>query len=322
MSEFHVEVVRVGQVEKHPNADTLGITKVYDYPVIVRLGEFQPGDLAVYIPVDAMLPTSDPRFSFLGSRPMERVKAKRLRGIFSMGLLTPAPAGCVVGQDVAALLGVQKWEPGENTGPGVEIPGPPGAPRYTDIEGLRKHGRVIEPGEPVVVTEKIHGANARYMHDGEQFWVGSHTKWKDPSGDCIWAKAAQAEGLADKLAKIPGIMLFGEVFGQVQDLKYGHDKGGCSLRFFDAFDTRKMAYLDWAEVVQICDRLDLRTVPVLYLGPWDLTRAEEWAEGKSTLANHVREGFVVKPLVERYDHRVGRVILKRHGEGYLTRKGG
>lgn len=29
MSEFHVEVVRVGKVEKHPNADSLSITKVY-----------------------------------------------------------------------------------------------------------------------------------------------------------------------------------------------------------------------------------------------------------------------------------------------------
>lgn len=38
MSEFKVEVVKVGPVEKHPNADSLGITKVYDYPVIVKKG--------------------------------------------------------------------------------------------------------------------------------------------------------------------------------------------------------------------------------------------------------------------------------------------
>lgn len=38
------------------------------------------------------------------------------------------------------------------------------------------------------------------------------------------------------------------------------------------------------------------------------------------LAVYVREGFVVKPLRERYHPRLGRVILKRHGEGYLLRK--
>ncbi len=36
---------------------------------------------------------------------------------------------------------------------------------------------------------------------------------------------------------------------------------------------------------------------------------------------HVREGVVVKPLVERWDQEVGRVFLKQPGEGYLLRKG-
>lgn len=37
MSEFHVEVVRVGPVTKHPNADTLSITNIHGgYPVIMR----------------------------------------------------------------------------------------------------------------------------------------------------------------------------------------------------------------------------------------------------------------------------------------------
>lgn len=38
-------------------------------------------------------------------------------------------------------------------------------------------------------------------------------------------------------------------------------------------------------------------------------------------ADHVREGFVVKPIRERQDPRLGRVFLKMAGEGYLLRKG-
>jgi len=34
----------------------------------------------------------------------------------------------------------------------------------------------------------------------------------------------------------------------------------------------------------------------------------------------VREGWVGRPVKERYDHRVGRVILKMVGEGYLMSK--
>jgi hypothetical protein len=36
--------------------------------------------------------------------------------------------------------------------------------------------------------------------------------------------------------------------------------------------------------------------------------------------DHVREGFVVRPVRERYDPAVGRVILKLHGEGFHTRR--
>lgn len=30
--------------------------------------------------------------------------------------------------------------------------------------------------------------------------------------------------------------------------------------------------------------------------------------------------MVVRPVKERWDDRIGRVVLKIHGEGYLTRK--
>jgi hypothetical protein len=66
--------------------------------------------------------------------------------------------------------------------------------------------------------------------------------------------------------------------------------------------------------------LELPAVPTLFVGPWDPERAREMAEGTSTLDNkHVREGIVVKPWAERWDDRIGRVILKLHGEGFLLK---
>jgi len=41
-------------------------------------------------------------------------------------------------------------------------------------------------------------------------------------------------------------------------------------------------------------------------------------EGNTTLAdNHIREGVVVKPVVERIDPKIGRTALKYIGESYL-----
>ena len=77
-----------------------------------------------------------------------------------------------------------------------------------------------------------------------------------------------------------------------------------------------------AEIDALARALAVPRVPELYRGPWQPERADEWAEGPSTLAGHVREGFVVRPMRHRIDLRNGRVILKRHGQGYLLRKGG
>ena len=64
------------------------------------------------------------------------------------------------------------------------------------------------------------------------------------------------------------------------------------------------------------------TVPVLYRGPWHGISDWALAEGQSTIADHIREGFVVKPVDDILfcEEVGGRLILKLHGEGYLTRK--
>lgn len=325
MSEFQISVVRVGEVEKHPNADSLSITRVHGgYPCIIRTGSFNEGDLAVYVPVDSTLPDSD-AFSFLRESERKRLRAKRLRGIFSMGLLVAAPPDTQEGDDVRELLGITKWEEPIDMQTGGEREPPPKGWQfmtYTDIEGLRRHLDILVPGEPVVMTEKLHGANARYVHDGERLWVGSRTQVKRESDDVLWWQVAHDLNLSERLASAPMKIFFGEVFGQVQDLKYGHGgKQGASFRAFDIFDVKEGRYMDHESARGLADRLDIQWVPYLYHGPWS-PDSVEFAEGRSTIegADNVREGFVVKPLKERFDDRIGRVILKMHGQGYLLRK--
>lgn len=327
MSEFHVRVVRVGDIEKHPNADTLSITNVDDYPVILRTGDFKPGDLAIYIPIDAIVPETEP-FAFLAGH--RRIKAKKLRGVFSMGLLIPPPASLPtekveVGTNVQAELGIEKYDPeagfsGEAKALGEEMETDPGfLPKFTDIEGLRRYRGILKDGEEVALTEKLHGASAKYVFRDGRLWVASNRRFWKPDASTIWNQAANDLRLAERLAAHPNIAIYGEVYGQVQDLKYGV-ASGVRLALFDAMDTTTRRYLDFGDFLALAKALDLPTVPVLYRGPWsDDLRA--MSEGKSTIANHVREGFVVRPVKERYDHACGRVIFKLVGEGYLLRKG-
>jgi RNA ligase (TIGR02306 family) len=335
MSAFKVEVVRIGKKAKHPNADKLEITSVYGkggYPVIFQTGAFQEGDLAVYVPVDALMPADNPAWSFLA--PNWRIKAKRLRGIFSQGLLLPirvlaglglpGDPDTLVGMNVQELLGILKYEEDKHlylSGDAMETP--PWFQEYTSIEAWRRgaNKHVLQDGEEVVIREKIHGANARFCFKGGQLWVGSHHQTKkepDRGSMNIWWVAAKANALAEKLAQYPGYIFYGEVYGQgVQDLTYSISND-VRVRFFDVYTGT--AFANDPLLYHICTALGLELAPTLYRGPWheDLLKL---AEGESTLApGQVREGFVVKPVQERWDERCGRVIFKVIGEGYLLRR--
>lgn len=318
--ESNVRVTIIYGVSQHPNADLLDIGTVDGgYPVITKRGEYRDGDTVVYVPVDTMVPT-DGEFAWLGKGAQHRVKAKRLRGVFSMGLVLPALAGDSVGDVVGERYGMSKYEPpaeqGANDGlldkhpVGIDVP-------IYDIEGWRKYSAEVftDPEEIVVVTEKLHGANARFMFWEGRLRVGSRTQWKLLEGESPWSRVAKACGLAEVCESLgEGVVIFGEVLG-VQDLRYGVDSANPGFRIFDVLDAKTYRWWNDAEI----DTVPVPRVPVLYRGPVkgvDLA----WAEGKSTLANHVREGFVITPVQQRFSTALGgRAILKLQGEGYLTR---
>lgn len=335
-TEHDCIVSRIGEITKHDNADTLGITEIDGRPCVVRLGEWQTGDLAVYVPVDSLVPVAEPRFAFLADKAkagVYRVRAMRLRGVFSMGLLVRPDADMAEGDVVNERLGIGTYEPdaSQSHGPGGSfISGDqdrdPGVlPKY-DVESARKYRRLLIEGEEVVLTEKVHGANARFVwHDG-RLHCGSRTTYKKPGTGSMWWNVAEAYDLA-RLAAHPGIALFGEVYGQVQDLKYGAGPGEHRLVLFDAMDYRTRKWLDYDAFLALAASLDLPTTPELYHGPWSEDRWPEFkalAEGPTIVGNgvHTREGWVLRPTTERHDARLGRVQMKFVGEGYLTRKGG
>jgi len=332
MSDWHPEVVRITEVRTHDNADSLEIAIVYGTtPVIIRKGQYKAGDLVAYIPVDSTLPDL-PCFGFLQPADRRRLKAKRLRGVFSMGLLVDAPACLVEGESVVDSYGLTKYEPPEpGHGPNAPreptVPGPTTFrfPKFTDVEGYRRHPRALDVGEPVIITEKIHGSNARFClwPDGVDagLWVGSRTVVKERDGESTWSKLARSLGLAERLAAEPGIVIYGEIYGaKIQDLAYG--AATPALVIFDAYDALARRWLDAVDVFGLADRLGLSTPPTLYRGPWSLD-CLALAEGHAVLGgSHVREGFVVRPERERFHARLpdSRVVLKHVGEGYLTRK--
>lgn len=308
-----VSVVPVA-LTPHPNADTLSVVQVFGYTCVVKTADWVGVERAAFVPPDSIVDTSRECFAFL---PHPRVKARKFRGVPSFGVLIPYTGAAEVGDDVAEELGVTHYDPEVKVSQGANQPSRPADFSKYDIDALRgRYGAgAFTPGEPVVVTEKLHGENMRVVFDGV-LRVGSRAYWREEGdGDAFWrCVTPELRALAEKLSQH---VLFGEKIGSAS-LKYGLAADRC--RFY-GFDIRRPdgSYLDAEEMLGTYTSHGVPSVPMLYEGPYDFATVCELAEGKSLLADHVREGCVVTPATERFSHRLTRVKYKAVGSGYLEK---
>lgn len=317
-STHKVEVIRLTSVSQHPNADRLDVIKVFDYTCCAPKGQFNVGDLAAYIPPDSIVDTSRPEFAFLAGH--ERIKVKKLRGVVSMGLLVPVPEGSNVGDDVADHYGVTHYNPPEPLIAGGEMaPAPPGYHPCYDVDSLRRYAHLFIEDEPVWITEKIHGASARFCWTEGYMNAGSRSTWKKYDPNNLWWKALDRfPEIGWFCDKHPDITVYGEVYGQVQNLKYGTASGEVRVAVFDLLKGSEWVHpqeaLDLAPLLPWVPRLATTL-------PFSLETVLALAEGHSLVpgANHIREGIVVKPLVERTSLEVGRVCMKVVSNAYLEK---
>jgi RNA ligase (TIGR02306 family) len=343
MSTFRVEITRIDEVLPHPNADRLELVRIRGWKAVAAKGAHTAGETVVYIPEDAVVP--QPVLEALGlagklaGREKNRVKAIRLRGELSQGLLMPmhvlhaltGPGDGVPGTDVAQALGITKWEePIPAHLAGKAIPWPAWMRKYTDIENVKNFPGVLRDGEPVVFTEKLHGVCAAFgmaAGEGELFVASRNLCLARDGASAYWRVAGELDAAGHLRALLAETgaataTLYGEVLG-VQDLKYGFAGGQPGFRWFDvSLDGEYQDHDGPAHQVLLARGLE--RVPVLYAGPFSDAVLAEHTDGATVLgAGHVREGVVVRPSAERYDvdSNLGRVILKSVSGDYLTRKG-
>ena len=323
MSTHRVEVVLVRK-EPHPDADTLAVVRVFGFTVCVRADDWTDGELAAYVPPDSLVDSTRLTFAFLAGGPQwVRIKVRRMRGIYSQGLLVKAPPGAVVGDDVMAALDVRHYEPPLQVSTmGTNISPPNGRYPGYDVESWFRYRSVLQPGERVVLTEKIHGASARYVFRDGQLHAGSRADWKQADDHNLWWQVLRTEPALEAFCRAhPELGVYCEVYGQVQDLRYGAGKGfpGLRLAAFDLY--RDGRWVDAEEAIAIATAGGLPWVPVIDIIPYDEATVLRHADGPSLVAgaDHLREGLVIRPAAERFDPEVGRVILKVVSNRYLER---
>ncbi|MFE7776754.1 RNA ligase (ATP) [Streptomyces sp. NPDC057445] len=350
-------------IHEHPNADALELAQVGLYRAVVAKGAYRSGDIAVYIPEQAVLPTAlvDELglTGRLAGKASDRVKAVRLRGELSQGIVcrpkaladTDLERAAADGTDFAELLGIAKWSPPIPPTMSGEVESAPDLLPWVDIENLQRYPDIFTPGEPVVLTEKLHGTAClvTYVADGVRvppapggpggrvlvsskgFGAKGLALKEDPRN--LYWRAVHGHGVAEAAARLADrlgasrVGVFGEVYGAgVQDLSYGANARSTELGFavFD-LSAEIDGQVRWLDPAELLDG-ELPLVPRLYEGPYALETVLEFASGRETVSGrdlHLREGVVIRPATERYSPVVGgRAIAKSVSPAYLTRKGG
>ena len=333
-SPLHVPVAVISQITPHPNADSLDLAQILGWQCVVGRGQFKEGDKVLFLPVDTVLSRDlSDAWGVTQYLNKGRIKATRLRGEPSFGLVMP----CLlpewnVGDNVAERYAswVSKWEPPtreSQRGQGKFIDNPDAVPRnplfteYTHIHNLRHYPEIFGEDELVVITEKLHGTNSRVGIVDGQWMAGSHHVQRGEGDELYWSPRRHAENLVSALAKHHRqVILFGEILGSaVQSLDYGYE-GHAGYRAFDLMVDGR--YLDYNTFYDLCALYSVKMVPVLAYGHrFDFDLVRTLSRGHTVLGgDHLREGVVVKPLVERSDPRIGRVILKYVSDDFLLAK--
>jgi RNA ligase (TIGR02306 family) len=340
-SSLIVKCVPIKAVREHPNADLLTIIEIMGWQVVTaKETDPQVGELRVFIPPDAVL--TDELAEELDIvkylRKGNRVGQVRLRGEMSFGIAATNKWGFEVGEEVSERLGITKYEPPLILGAGDQAPDHPLVPNYSRMENWRNYPDLFREWDNVVITEKIHGTNSKVAciwaeaeHEGclsgHQYIIGSHNTNRkfsdDPRKQSVYEYPLKT--LAEPLSRILAsrnarvVVAYGEIFGKVQDLKYGRNNE-LSYRLFDIYIDGE--FLSWKQLEELSDLYKLELVPLLYSGKFSVDLMKELANQSTVLMDHnahMSEGVVIRPYYERRDPTFGRVILKYKSDAYEDR---
>jgi tRNA-binding EMAP/Myf-like protein len=385
-ANHQVNIVRIAEVKEHTNADSLEVIPIGEYQVVSRKGQFNVGDLGVYIQPDSVCPQTEP-FRFIWNDHVEidgtvsekrrRITVRKFRGEWSEGLLLPVSDFGLhqtangylsylesyffkEGDDVSDFLKITHYDPDTESTKGENSNAPKlrkkyprtfkgwykwfirkvnsffrkgpldgkhdsislGIPTY-DVDALKNYPHTFEDGEQVIVTEKIHGSNARYIFLDGIMYAGSRNLWKSADSSCIFRRNLKENPWIEEWCRAhEGYVLWGEIGPSQKGFDYGTKTGKL---FFFVFDVRtpEGKWLDREHdeaglLAQIMDH----SVPILYQGPYNLEEIKKHVDGTSKVpgAKHIREGVVIKTQVEGHARGIGRKQMKIVSNAYLEKE--
>ncbi len=355
MSFFAVEKTKISKIIPIEGADRVALAQVVGmtYQFVVGKSDFSVGSECVYFPIDSVLPIELVNHfgigKFLSGKEHNRVKTNKFLKQISQGyvasiesVLNYLNTYCPIpdtGQpfttenlpnDLTQLLAVKKYE-----APEVFV----GNAKLTkldvgvyDIEGVSRYQNVVDylMDLDVLISEKVEGMNMflEIKGNGEiriaqrNYYITSN----DPENPHSFEKVATrdllpvAKRIQDEKYPNCDVRIRAEFLGESSQGNYYMFKGQKALVF--EIDVNSVP-LNASDVVELVKEYNIPFVPIVFIGKLrdylNGKTIQEMSNGKSALVDRLREGIVIRPLVEKSLDGFGRCIVKHRSEEYLAK---
>lgn len=350
MAFFAVEKRKISKVWPHPNADRLDLASVEGMTVqfVSQKGTQVEGGEVIYFPIDSVIP--EPLADFLNIKNMlsggQRIRTVKLRGENSQGLVIAVDRikeylkVDEIPENLTEALGVTKYDPPVIFASATAnlVPLPPHV-YYYDIEGAERNPQIVEMlmDQEVWVSEKMEGTNFGVSINADGvIVVNQHGKAIQPKEGTAkedqhtFIKASQKAELDIVLNKLQNsdfpnksITIRGELVGpSIQKNIYGLKDH--KIFVFDVdVNGRPLSVDEMAKTLFGEERIEF--VPTIFRGKLrDFLAGRtvmEASNGKSLINKDVlREGIVIKPIVEDYVQGFGRLFIKQRSPDYLAKE--
>jgi len=325
-----VTVRTISKISPIKDADAIEAVSIDGWTVVAQKGIHTEGDLVVYFEIDSFLPSSDSRFnSFMkfGTQIFDgvlghRVKTKRLRGVYSQGIIIPVAEFPEITEvdfekDYSELLGIVKYEKPEVVGNNGDAKGTfPSFLRKSEQERIQNLYNKLSTSELAeeyfVGTLKMDGSSITVFYDADSDTLGVCSRNQELKLDLEvplpdQGKFIQGAINSDLLAKVKRLSeIYGGSYAIQGELVGAGIQGGFEkfdtyqVFAYNIFDIKTGDFVSFGMFEAMAEEIGLQTVPVIFeatqILKQPLETILEMADGAGLRAAY-REGIVWKQVV-------------------------
>ncbi|MFA5395450.1 MAG: RNA ligase (ATP) [Methanogenium sp.] len=319
----------ISEIRPHTNADLLELATVCGFQTVVKKGEFKAGDPCIYVKSDSIL-KEHPEFEFLRNKNFRIRMNVKFRGEISNGIAFPIdllskflpstislPTEFSLGTDVSEIIGASHYEkPIASHLVGLIKGNFPSYIPKTDEIRLQSCKGVLEElkGKDVYITLKCDGTSSTFVNKNREIDICSRKLSVKPEDETsVYNQIAKKYDIVNKLQALGNYGIQGEICGgKIQNNPMGLKEP--KLFVFNVWYVDRQEYMDYYDMVSLCENLELETVPLIKIVQnFNMSFEElvELSKGIYPGTNNSIEGIVIRPIVETYSNVLhGRLSVK------------